>query len=144
MADATTTDPYDLQRFLDAQDRVYAQVLAELEGGRKRSHWMWFVFPQIQGLGTSPTAMRFALPSADAARAYAGHPMLGARLRQCTRLVNRIEGRSIEEIFGYPDHLKFRSCMTLFAKAVPDEPVFREAIGKHFAGELDPMTLDRL
>lgn len=120
------------------------QVLAELRAGRKTSHWMWFVFPQIQGLGHSPTAQRFAIASRDEAAAYLQHPVLGPRLRECTRLVNEIQRRSIEEIFGYPDYLKFRSSMTLFAHAAADNQVFVAALDKYFGGEYDPLTLDRL
>ena len=149
-------DRYDLTRFVAAQEPLFDRVRAELAAGRKESHWMWFVFPQLQGLGSSATARRYALASVEEARAYLAHPVLGARLRECTRLVNGIEGRTIEEIFGYPDHLKFRSCMTLFERAAVDPghgagtvsagdaggaQVFREALGKYFAGEEDPLTL---
>ncbi|MEX3788552.1 DUF1810 domain-containing protein [Paraburkholderia sp. BR14374] len=137
-------DPYDLQRFLDAQDPVYAQVCDELKHGRKRSHWMWFVFPQIEGLGTSAMAQRFALSSLAEAQAYVRHPILGARLRETTQLVNLVSDRSIEEIFGYPDHLKFRSSVTLFAHATNDNDVFVEALRKYFGGEADPRTLQLL
>jgi uncharacterized protein (DUF1810 family) len=136
-------DRYDLTRFVAAQEPLFDRVRAELTGGRKESHWMWFVFPQLQGLGSSATARRYALACIEEARAYLAHPLLGARLRECTRLVNRIEGRTVEEIFGYPDHLKFRSCMTLFACAAGeagDGPLFREALRKYFAGEGDPLT----
>ena len=136
-------DRYDLTRFVAAQEPLFDRVRAELTGGRKESHWMWFVFPQLQGLGSSATARRYALACIEEARAYLTHPVLGARLRECTRLVNRIEGGTIEEIFGYPDHLKFRSCMTLFACAAGeagDGPLFREALRKYFAGEEDPLT----
>jgi uncharacterized protein (DUF1810 family) len=102
-------DAFDLQRFLTAQEGPYAQVLGELRAGQKRSHWMWFIFPQIRGLGRSATAERFAISGRDEAEAYLEHPVLGARLRECTRLVNAVEGRSAEEIFGFPDYLKFRS-----------------------------------
>jgi uncharacterized protein (DUF1810 family) len=136
-------DRYDLTRFVAAQEPLFDRVRAELTGGRKESHWMWFVFPQLQGLGSSATARRYALACIEEARAYLAHPLLGARLRECTRLVNRIEGRTVEEIFGYPDHVKFRSCMTLFACAAGeagDGPLFREALRKYFAGEGDPLT----
>ena len=136
-------DRYDLTRFVAAQEPLFDRVRAELTGGRKESHWMWFVFPQLQGLGSSATARRYALACIEEARAYLAHPLLGARLRECTRLVNRIEGRTVEEIFGYPDHVKFRSCMTLFARAAGeagDGPLFREALRKYFAGEGDPLT----
>ncbi|HXR35751.1 MAG TPA: DUF1810 domain-containing protein [Candidatus Binataceae bacterium] len=137
-------DPFNLRRFLDAQNSVYAQVCSELRAGRKRSHWMWFIFPQIQGLGYSPLAQKFAIASLEEAKAYLDHPILGARLRECCRLVNQVEGGSIEEIFGYPDDLKFRSSMTLFAHATSENQVFRDALEKHCNGEDDPSTLDRL
>ena len=138
------SDPYDLQRFVDAQNPVFDQVLAELRAGRKRSHWMWFIFPQIRGLGASPMANRFAISSIAEARAYLDHPVLGPRLRECTRLVTEIEGRTIAEIFGYPDDLKFRSSMTLFAHATPDNQIFTDAIAKYFPEGDDPLTLERL
>jgi uncharacterized protein (DUF1810 family) len=138
------SDPYDLQRFVDAQNPVYDRVRTELQEGRKRSHWMWFIFPQIAGLGSSPLARRFAISSLSEAAAYLQHPVLGPRLAECTRLVNLIEGRSIEQIFGSPDDLKFRSSMTLFARASADNQVFADALQKYFNGEFDPATLERL
>jgi uncharacterized protein (DUF1810 family) len=138
------TDPHDLQRFLDAQAPVYATVCEELRAGRKRSHWMWYIFPQLQGLGTSPMAQRYAIASLDEAKAYLTHPVLGARLRECTSLVAGIEGRSIENIFGYPDDMKFRSCMTLFSRAAADEVIFADCLQKYFGGEPDRLTLDSL
>ena len=137
-------DPYNLQRFVDAQDPVYSKVCAELRAGHKRSHWMWFIFPQIQGLGSSPMAQKFAIASLAEARAYLDHPVLGARLRECCRLVNAVEGHPIDDIFGYPDDLKFRSSVTLFAHTASGEPVFQDALDKYFNGEPDPMTLSRL
>jgi uncharacterized protein (DUF1810 family) len=137
-------DPYDLQRFVDAQNPVFAQVCDELRDGRKRSHWMWFVFPQIQGLGTSVMAQRFAISSLVEAEAYLRHPLLGPRLRESTRLVNLVENRSIKEIFGHPDDLKFRSSVSLFARATNDNDVFVEALRKYFDGEPDPQTLQLL
>jgi uncharacterized protein (DUF1810 family) len=137
-------DPYNLQRFVDAQDPVYEQVRAELRDGRKRSHWMWFVFPQIQGLGESVMAQRFAISSLAEASAYLRHPILGARLRECTQLVNLAEGHPIRHIFGYPDDLKFRSSMTLFAHAAQDKEAFLAALRKYFDGEPDPLTQQRL
>jgi uncharacterized protein (DUF1810 family) len=134
-------DAYDLQRFVDAQDPVYARVCEELQAGRKRSHWMWFVFPQIQGLGDSAMAQRFAISSLAEAEAYLRHPVLGPRLRQTTGIVNAVEGRAIEDIFGYPDDLKFRSSMSLFAKAATDNTVFLDALRKYFEGEPDARTL---
>ncbi len=141
MAGADEKDPHNLQRFVDAQNPVYGQVCAELRAGRKRSHWMWFVFPQIQGLGYSPLARKFAISSLEEAKAYLDHPILGPRLRECCRLVNLVEGRSIEEIFGYPDDLKFRSAMTLFAHAGPDNRIFQDALEKYCDGEDDPLTI---
>ena len=138
------SDPYDLQRFVDAQDLVIDRVRAELRAGRKRSHWMWFVFPQLSGLGTSPMALRYAISSRGEAEAYLNHPVLGPRLRECTRLVMAIMDRSIEAIFGHPDDVKFRSSMTLFAHAAPDDRIFNDAIAKYFPGGFDQATLDRL
>jgi uncharacterized protein (DUF1810 family) len=135
-------DLYDLQRFVDAQNPVYSQVCDELRQGRKRSHWMWFVFPQLEGLGASAMAQRYALASLDEAQAYLRHPILGPRLRETTQLVNLVEGRSIEDIFGYPDNLKFRSSVSLFARAANDNDVFLEALRKYFGGEADPRTLE--
>ncbi len=137
-------DPFNLQRFIDAQDEVFEEVCAQLRNGRKISHWMWFIFPQIKGLGRSPTADMFAISSREEAEAYASHPILGIRLLTCTRLVNSIEGRSIHQIFGDPDDLKFRSCMTLFAEIRKDNRPFLDAIGKYFGGEFDLRTLERL
>jgi len=143
VASGPGTDPHGLQRFVDAQDAVYDEVRAELRAGRKRSHWMWFVFPQLEGLGGSPTARRYAIRSLAEARAYLAHPVLGSRLRECTRLVNAVGAQRIDDIFGYPDDLKFRSCMTLFAAAGDDE-AFRQALERHFGGSPDPLTLQRL
>lgn len=137
-------DPYDLQRFVAAQAPVYEQVCAELRAGRKQTHWMWFVFPQIEGLGRSATARKYAISSREEATAYLRHPVLGARLRECTRLVNQVEGRSIHEIFGSPDDMKFRSSMTLFAAVAPDSAEFKQALRKYFGGEEDAATLARL
>jgi uncharacterized protein (DUF1810 family) len=131
------------QHFLDAQAPVMERVREELRAGRKCTHWMWFVFPQIAGLGHSTMAQRFALASLDEARAYAAHPILGPRLADCTALVLAVEGRSIGEIFGTPDDLKFHSSMTLFARA-SDHPVFRRALDKYFGGEEDRATVERI
>ena len=139
-----TNDPFDLQRFVDAQAPVYDRVIAELREGRKRSHWMWFVFPQIAGLGSSPMAQRYAVASRAEAVAYLAHPVLGPRLRECARLVTTMEGRSIHDIFGSPDDMKFHSSMTLFAEAAPDNADFRAALDKYFGGERDAATLARL
>jgi uncharacterized protein (DUF1810 family) len=133
-------DAFNLRRFIDAQDAVIEHVLEELRAGHKASHWMWFVFPQIQGLGSSSMARRYALSCREEARAYHEHPLLGARLRQCTRLVLEIEGRALQQIFGYPDDLKFRSCMTLFAQVAPEQPLYGSALQKYCAGQPDPRT----
>jgi uncharacterized protein (DUF1810 family) len=138
------SDPYGLQRFVDAQDPVFEQVQQELRDGRKESHWMWFVFPQIEGLGRTWMARKFAISSLQEAQAYLDHPVLGPRLRECSRLVVQVEGRSIEEIFADPDDLKFRSSMTLFAHATTDNQVFVDAVRKYFGGEFDELTLQRL
>jgi uncharacterized protein (DUF1810 family) len=137
-------DPYDLERFVDAQNPVYDTVRRELRDGRKRTHWMWFVFPQIAGLGSSQPARKFAISSLAEARAYLAHPILGSRLSECTMQVNRVEDRPVKQIFGYPDDLKFRSSMTLFAHATADNRLFLDALQKYFAGEFDPATLARL
>ena len=137
------SDPFDFQRFVDAQDPVFAQAVAELRAGAKRSHWMWFVFPQLAGLGRSAMAQRYAIGSREEAEAYLRHPILGARLKECTRLVCLIEGRSAHQIFGAPDDLKFHSSMTLFANVAPND-IFSEALVKYFGGEADPATLERL
>jgi uncharacterized protein (DUF1810 family) len=139
-----TPDPHHLQRFIDAQHAIYGQVRDELQAGQKESHWMWFIFPQIQGLGSSPTAQKYAITGIDEAKAYLDHPLLGFRLRECTQLVNAVHGRSIEDIFGYPDHLKFHSSMTLFAHIADDDEMFTAALTKYFHGELDRRTLERL
>lgn len=140
----TPLDPHNLQRFIEAQAPIYEQVLAELRAGRKRSHWIWFIFPQIAGLGHSPTAQHYAIRSLDEARAYIEDPVLGPRLRECTGIVNQIEGRTIYEILGPPDDLKFRSSMTLFSKATNDNQVFAAALTKYFDGKPDAQTLQRL
>ena len=137
------TDPFDLQRFLDAQSSVYPLVLDELRRGWKQSHWMWFIFPQLAGLGHSAMAQRFAIASREEAVAYLGHCILGSRLRECTALVNGVEGRTILEILGSPDDLKFHSSMTLFG-AVSSDPKFAVAITKFYGGKRDQRTLDLL
>ena len=136
-------DPFDLQRFVDAQAPVYSRVIAELRQGQKQSHWMWFIFPQLAGLGHSPMAQRFALRSREEAVAYLGHGLLGPRLRQCAALVNAVAGRTIREILGSPDDLKFRSSMTLFG-AVSSEPEFTAAVAKFYGGTPDRKTLEML
>lgn len=138
------SDPFNLERFVEEQNPVYEQVLSELRAGRKTSHWMWFIFPQLRGLGRSPTADFFGIGSRAEATAYLSHPILGPRLRQCTRLVARIEGRTIDRIFGGPDHLKLKSSMTLFASMTPDNDDFMSVIDKYFQGEFDLRTLDLL
>ena len=142
------SDPFHLQRFVEAQQTTYAQARSELAAGDKRSHWMWFIFPQIQGLGSSSMAQRYAITDMHEARAYLRHPLLGERLRECTSLVLAAEGRSVSNIFGYPDDLKFHSSMTLFAsqgkEAGAENGVFAEALGKYFSGLADKGTLDRL
>jgi uncharacterized protein (DUF1810 family) len=135
-------DPFDLQRFVDAQDRVYDGVLAELRAGAKRSHWIWFIFPQLSGLGRSSTAELFGIESVAEARAFLAHPILGPRLRECTRLVASIEGRSVDQIFGWPDNLKVCSSMTLFAQATDDNSDFLAVLEKFYGGQQDPRTLE--
>jgi len=150
--DAALEDRYDLERFVEAQAGVYEQACAELRAGRKRSHWMWFVFPQIRGLGSSPTAVRYAISGREEARAYLEHAVLGPRLQECVGTVVGMEGKTVEEIFGYPDDLKFHSSVTLFAEAAalfaevegPWERVFHEALEKYFGGKKDKGTLERL
>lgn len=137
------TDPFDLERFVRAQDPVHRAVQGELARGRKQSHWMWFVFPQIAGLGFSAMSQRYAIGSRAEAVAYLAHPVLGPRLIACTRLVLAVEGRTINAILGAPDDAKFRSSMTLFG-AVSNEPVFDQALARYFAGERDSATLEIL
>ena len=137
-------DPFDLKRFVDAQAPVYRSVVDELRGGRKRSHWMWFVFPQLRGLGSSPMAARYGISSLEEARAYLRHDVLGPRLHECTQLVNQVQGRSIAEIFGSPDDLKLCSSMTLFARATDDNQDFVAVLTKYYGGEQDQLTLTRL
>jgi uncharacterized protein (DUF1810 family) len=137
-------DQFDLQRFVDAQDRCYDTVLAELRAGAKRSHWIWFVFPQLQGLGHSATAVRYGISSLHEARAYLEHDVLGPRLRECARLVTHIDGRSADDIFGWPDNLKVRSSMTLFARATDENAEFRAVLDKFYDGEDDQATVERL
>ena len=137
-------DAFELQRFVDAQAPVIDAVRRELRDGRKRSHWMWFVFPQLAGLGRSAMAQRYAIASLAEARAYLAHPLLGPRLRECSALVLAVEGRDIHEIFGAPDDLKFGSSMTLFDAADPSEPVFRDCLHKYFGGLRDRETLVRI
>jgi uncharacterized protein (DUF1810 family) len=137
-------DPFHLDRFLRAQAPVYAQALAELRAGAKRSHWIWFIFPQLKGLGRSERAIYFGIDSLEEAQAYLHHPLLGPRLIECTGAVNGVEGRTIHQIFGSPDDLKFRSSATLFARAAEAPAVFNEALRKYFDGEADPRTVELL
>lgn len=134
-------DQFNLQRFVDAQQPVFNAVCTELREGCKRSHWMWFIFPQIQGLGASAMARRFAISSIQEARAYLKHPLLGPRLRECSQLVAQVQGRSIAEIFASPDDMKFRSSMTLFARAAVDNQIFNCCLQKYYDAQPDPMTL---
>ena len=138
------SDPFDLKRFVDAQASVYEQVRRELRAGRKESHWMWFIFPQIAGLGQSAMSIRFAIASLDEARAYLAHPILGPRLRECVTLVLGVEGRNAVEMFGPVDAMKLQSSMTLFAKAGSGGDVFERCLERYFAEALDPATLARL
>jgi uncharacterized protein (DUF1810 family) len=137
-------DPHNLQRFVDAQAPAFEDVCGELRAGQKRSHWIWFIFPQMKGLGRSELADFYGISSRQEAEAYLAHPVLGPRLRECTRLVNVVEGRSIDQIFGYPDNMKFRSSMTLFASTGIDNQIFRDALQKYFAGEPDQRTIELL
>ena len=137
-------DGFDLQRFVDAQDGVYERVLSELRAGRKTSHWMWFVFHQVEGLGHSATAQRYAISGLDEARAYLAHPVLGPRLIECSEIVAATTGRTAQEVFGRPDELKLRSSMTLFARAAPDSAVFQQVLDRYFDGRADERTLERL
>jgi uncharacterized protein (DUF1810 family) len=137
----TANDPFNLQRFVDAQQPHYSQVCAELRAGHKCSHWMWFIFPQMRGLGRSEMADFYGISSRQEAEAYLQHPVLGPRLRECTKLVNAVEERSVDDIFGSPDNLKFRSSMTLFANVAREKQIFRDALQKYFGGKEDERTL---
>ena len=132
---------HELERFVEAQDRVYADVRRELSAGRKTTHWMWFVFPQLRGLGRSATAQHYGIGSRGETLAYLQHPVLGARLRECVELVLKVDGHTARGIFGSPDDLKFRSSMTLFAAIAPAEPLFQRALDRYFGGEPDAVTL---
>jgi uncharacterized protein (DUF1810 family) len=137
-------DPFDLNRFLDAQQEIYPIALQEIRAGRKQSHWMWFIFPQIDGLGSSPSARHYAVKSRNEAEAYLRHPVLGARLLECAEAVLSVTGRSVREIFGSPDDLKLRSSATLFAAVAPKGSVFERLLERYFDGQPDRRTLDRL
>lgn len=144
MTAADANDPYNLQRFLDAQSLALARALAELKQARKRGHWIWFIFPQLKGLGHSANSEFYGISGLPEAAAYLQHPVLGPRLIECTQLVNAVEGSSAEEMLGEFDAVKFRSSMTLFAKATPDNKIFIQAMEKYFAGEFDALTIDLL
>ena len=135
---------YQLERFVAAQQSIYQQVVDELSAGRKRSHWMWFIFPQLAGLGFSAMAQHYAVSGLAEARAYLAHPVLGPRLRECSALVLAVQGATVHGIFGSPDNMKFHSSMTLFAQAAPDEALFRDCLDKYFGGVPDQATLDLL
>jgi uncharacterized protein (DUF1810 family) len=137
-------DPHDLGRFVRAQEADYERALAEITAGQKRSHWMWYIFPQIEGLGVSPTAKRYAINGVEEARAYLQHPVLGPRLLACAEAVCRVEGRTARDIFGSPDDLKLRSCATLFACVSPPGSVFGRLLDKYYGGEPDGSTLQLL
>ena len=138
-------DPYQLDRFVVAQDEgSYRAAVAELRAGRKTSHWMWFIFPQVAGLGRSAAAQHFAISSLDEAQAYLRHPVLGPRLRECVQLLAALDGKSADQILGGVDAMKLRSSLTLFMAAAPDEPLFRDVLAKYFGGAADQLTLDRL
>src|SRR4051794_21860819 len=141
---SNSSDPFNLARFVEAQADDYDRALAEIEGGRKRSHWMWFVFPQLAGLGFSSTAQFYAITSLGEARAYLAHPVLGPRLLACAEAALRVEGNSANDIFGSPDDLKLRSSATLFAEVSPPGSVFERLLAKYYAGERDPRTLTLL
>jgi uncharacterized protein (DUF1810 family) len=134
-------DPFNLARFTDAQAGVYDRALAELRSGRKRTHWMWFIFPQVAGLGHSGMSKHYAIKNSEEAREYLNHPVLGPRLVQCAEAVLAVEGRTISEIFGYPDDLKLRSSMTLFARVAEGGSIFARVLDKYFRGEADERTL---
>ena len=142
----TTNDPFDLERFVLAQDSVgtYDSAVDDLRAGRKRGHWMWFVFPQIAGLGLSPMSKRYAISSLEEARGYLAHPILGKRLEECARVLTELEGKTAEEIFGSVDAMKLRSSMTLFARAAPESPLFRAVLDAYFGGLADEATEARL
>ena len=135
-------DPFNLDRFVFAQEKIYSSVVEELKAGLKMSHWMWFIFPQVESLGRTEIAKRYAIKSLDEAKAYVSHPVLGRRLQECTELVLAIDGKSANDIFGHPDDLKFKSSMTLFLVAVPQIDLFQRAINKYYDGYQDGLTLD--
>ena len=138
------SDPYNLERFVRAQRDVYAQALAEVRAGRKKSHWMWYVFPQLDGLGTSSTARHYALQNAAEAAAYLKHPLLGPRLHECCEAAQDVTGRSAHDIFGFPDELKLQSCLTLFAFVSPSDSIFAKLLNRYYDGVTDEKTLQLL
>lgn len=137
-------DPFKLKRFVDAQEQDYSWASYELSIGQKRGHWIWYIFPQMKGLGLSEMSNYYGISSLQEAEAYLAHPVLGPRLRECTQLLAGLEGRSVDEIFGYPDNLKFRSSMTLFAATKSDNQIFKDALKKYFGGQPDPITMGLL
>ena len=143
-ATSTAADPYNLNRFLSAQEKVYDTAVAELRGGRKRTHWMWFIFPQFEGLAQSATSRHYAVKSRAEAKAYLNHAILGERLRECAEVLLAIENCSVSEIFGYPDDLKLKSSLTLFAQTEHAAPVFAAVLDKYYGGEQDLKTLELL
>ena len=134
----------DLKRFLDAQESTYSDALAELQAGMKRTHWMWFIFPQVAGLGNSPMAVRYAINSRKEAQDYLGHPLLGSRLRECAEALLSVQGKTANEIMGFPDDLKLKSSMTLFAALSNADPMFRQVLERYYQGEQDEKTLQIL
>ncbi|KAB8141214.1 DUF1810 domain-containing protein [Chloroflexia bacterium SDU3-3] len=139
-----TAEPFNLERFVSAQEPIYRTALGEIRAGRKRSHWMWFIFPQIAGLGFSPTSKLYAISGAEEARSYLAHPLLGPRLRECADALLAVQGRSASAIFGSPDDMKLRSSMTLFAAVAEHDPRFEQVLERYYGGQRDPQTLDRL
>ncbi len=140
----TNKDPYNLNRFISAQDKIYETVIKELKNGKKQTHWMWYIFPQIDGLGTSATSKYYGIKSIEEAQQYLNHPVLGKRLLECAEIVITLEGKSIAEIFGFPDNLKLKSSITLFAYIAKPDSIFARIIDKYFEGEKDVKTLDIL
>jgi uncharacterized protein (DUF1810 family) len=138
------TEPLTLQRFVSAQRSIYPQVLEELSDGAKRSHWMWYIFPQVRGLGVNEMSRFYSLENLQEARDYLAHPLLGARLRECCEIVLGLKNKTANQIFGSPDDLKFRSCLTLFALAAPKEAVFKKLLDKYYKGFLDPKSIELL
>jgi uncharacterized protein (DUF1810 family) len=142
MSDDPSDDPYDLNRFLRAQEHDYARALAEIQNGRKRSHWMWYIFPQFEGLGFSSTSRQYAIKSLAEAEAYLRHPVLGPRLEECCQAAVEVDGQSAYAIFGSPDDLKLRSCVTLFGRVAPAGSIFERVLDKYFENAPDQKTLD--